>query len=365
MAPKCKYFGKCGGCTSQHIDYATQLENKKRLVQQGLGVDDIEVFSGASYEYRNRMDMIFNSKGIGFREKGRWYKIVDIDKCAISNNKLNKLIKEVREFFHNPDYFDIKKKTGTLKYAVIRTPSKSSSISFVLNSESRNISNAIELIKRFSEQTSADNIIITYASPASDLSVTDDYFVVKGKNYLQEEFCSMMFKYPVQGFFQNNSAMAQKMHMYVRKLLKRHNTKDKKLLDLYGGVGCFGIINSKLFKEVWIVEGNEESIEFANINVKDNKAENVFTQVLDAKQIKRLNIKPDFVITDPPRSGMSPKTIQYLKELNPEVIIYVSCNLNQLAKDIKKLNYQIKNAAVFDFFPQTPHVETITELQRV
>ena len=363
--PKCKYFGKCGGCATQHLEYELQLENKKKRLAQAIQFDDIQVFSGEEFFYRNRMDMIFTKKGIGFREKGSWKRMVDIKECVISNKRLNELITEVREFFGGIDPFDPKKHTGTYRYAVIRTPQNDSCISFVLNKDSTRCGEAVEKIKEFAQKTSANDILVTYIPAQTDQSIGSDYIVIKGSDMLSELFLGKTFKYSAQGFFQNNHEMAEKMHEYVHNLLKSYKATEANLLDLYGGVGTFGIINADLFKTVMTVESFEGCTVAANENIKLNNITNIESVCMDAKQLKRLNLpSPLYVITDPPRAGMHPKTIRQLLDIRPEVIVYISCNVKQLEKDLPKflMAYQLKSAAVFDLFPQTNHMESVVEL---
>jgi 23S rRNA (uracil-5-)-methyltransferase RumA len=366
--PKCRYFGKCGGCSAQHIYYQVQLENKQRLMADSvkLPVKDVAVFSGEPYAYRNRMDFIFHKKGLGFRKKGRWYEIVDIETCSISNARINELLAEVRKHFRNADHFDVKKKTGTFRYAVIRTPQEDSAVSFVLNPESSRLTDAVEKIKKFAENTTADNVVITYVPPDTDTSVSDEYFVVKGKDTLHETYQGMDFEYSVQGFFQNNHAMADQMVGYVKELLTKYTTQKQGLLDLYGGVGSFGIVCSDLFYSTTIVESVSQCIEAAKKNIKENGIKNAEAVLLDARYLKRLDIAPPiYVITDPPRSGMHPDTISALNRLKPKAIIYISCNIQQLGRDLPKFReYTVKSTAIFDLFPQTPHCEGVVELAR-
>jgi len=364
--PLCKQFGSCGGCSSQHIDYSIQLENKRKALAHAINFEDIKVFSDKEYYYRNRMDMIFHAKGIGFRKKGQWQNIVDVEKCVISNERLNILITEVRNFFKDADSFDLKRHTGTYRYVVIRTPDNDSSISFVLNEDSKNSSTAIEKIKEFSEKTTADNVIITYTPKESDMSISNEFFTVKGNDMIREKYLGREFLFPVQSFFQNNSVMAEKMHVYCNELLKKHDTKNATLLDLYAGVGTFGINNSNLFKQVTILENDKLSIRSAEENMKNNNIKNAKAVLLDAKHLGRLEFqKPLLIIMDPPRSGMHPKTIEQLNLLKPEFMIYISCNVEQLGKDLPKFkDYEIKSAALFDLFPQTVHSEAIVELSK-
>jgi len=358
----CPYFGSCGGCSYQNIPYQEQVEKKKELLISSIGFDEVKVFTHKPYFYRSRMDFVFHQNGLGLREKGKWWKVVDIEKCVIACEGINDMLKEVRSFFKSIDAFDLRKKYGTFRYAVMRLTKHDGSISFVLNKESKNLEKACEDIRKFSEQTSAKNIVITFVPPNRDVSVSEDFEVVKGNAYLEEEFLSKKFRYPIQGFFQNNRELAEKMHEYCRSLLESHKTQT--LIDLYGGVGTFGIINADLFEKVYVVENYKPSIELAKENAKLNNAKNVLCFAEDAKNLKKIGIeKPCALLADPPRAGIHPKAIEYINKTKPEIFIYVSCNLRQLAHDIKILSeFEIKSAALFDFFPQTPHAEAVVEM---
>ena len=364
--PLCPYFGSCGGCSAQHLDYSLQLENKRKALAQAINSQEIQVFSGQEYSYRNRMDFVFHPRGLGLRERGKWYSIVDIQKCVISNELINKLLQEVRNYFVNVDAFDIRKHSGTFRYAVIRATSiQDSSISFVLNDDSSRLGEAIERIRQFSSQSTARNIMVVSVPAQTDVSVSNDSTTIKGTEYLQEQLMGKTFYFPIQGFFQNNSAMAEKMQEYVNSLFQKYPPSSAHLLDLYGGVGTFGIINAHLFSGMTIVDLGS-SIEAATKNLELNNIQHGTALNLDAMQLKKVSLpKPLFVITDPPRTGMHPKTIDQLNLLQPEVIIYISCNVAQLAKELPKLkNYTLKSAALFDLFPQTNHSEAVVELVR-
>lgn len=371
--PLCQYFGQCGGCSSQHIDYEIQLDNKRKQLAHSIGVEadstdltsSIQVFSDKDYYYRNRMDMMFTPRGIGLRKKGDWRNCIDIEKCVIANEKLNNLIKEIRQNFQNVDFFDVKKNQGTYRYVVLRTPGNTSSVSFVLNEDSTKTGDAIDKIKHYAKTSSAENIIVTYVPKQTDMSISEEFFVVKGTDMLTENYLNKEFTYSVQGFFQNNTAMAEKMHEYVHTLCKKHESKSLTLLDLYAGVGTFGINNCEFFKNLFIIESDKHCIAAAKINIAKNKIQNAEIIEMDAMQLKKVELsdKDLFVITDPPRSGMHPKTIDQLNKLRPKVIIYISCNIEQLGKDLPKFkDYELLSSAMFDLFPHTPHVEAIVEL---
>jgi tRNA (uracil-5-)-methyltransferase len=373
IIPLCPYFHKCGGCSCQHISYETQLRNKAQQVKHLIGVETVDVFSDSEYGYRNRMDMIFHQGGLGFRKNGDWKVIVDIERCAISNPHLNVLLDELRLFFmkqiklNRIDVFDPIKKNGTFRYAVIRTPSKSDAITFVLNQDSTKISEAITIIEEFAKLTTAQNVLVAYVPANTDQSISEEYFVIKGEDMLKEQLCDKEFLYHSQGFFQNNTKMAEKMLNYVKLLLQKYETKNYHLLDLYGGVGTFGIVCNELFRSTIVVEDFAGSIDIAKKNILLNAQKNMSAVVKDAMYLHNVKLPdPLMVITDPPRSGMHQKTIATLLKLEPAVIIYVSCNPKQLARELVqfKTRYTIVSTSMFDLFPQTNHMEVVVELVR-
>jgi 23S rRNA (uracil-5-)-methyltransferase RumA len=368
----CQYFGKCGGCSGQHISYDLQLSGKKEradflLKKAGCAVE-IGVHAGMPFGYRNRMDFIFHKAGLGLRKRSQWDEIVDIAACPIANEKINLLLGEVRAFHAQSRFevFDIRKQEGTVKYCVIRASDRSS-LSFVMNDESTRLASQVELVRSFAVQTSADVVVVTYVGRKQDVSVSSEFFPVKGEPILSVGFGDVVLDYAVQGFFQNNTEMAIRMVGECRKLLGKYATKDAVLLDLFGGVGTFGVSLGSLFREVLVVESVPESIACAKDNLARNRV-NGSAVVLDAARIRTLSVPDPFIaIVDPPRTGMDKKTIGWLLEKKPAAIIYISCNPEELAKELPSFmgEYRIVSANLFDLFPQTPHIELMVELQRV
>lgn len=362
---KCPYFGRCGGCAFQDIPYPQQVEDKTRILAETLKTKEIEVFTGPPYHYRQRMDFVFHSGGLGLREKGRWYQIVDIEKCLIANQALNQLMTEIRDFFREVDVFDLRKKVGTFRYAVIRTPPSDSSISIVLNEASSRRQEAREIIKEFAARTTARNVLITYVPPNRDVSVSEEYEIIKGTDFLREELLGQTFEYPIQGFFQNNHLLTEKLQRYCRELLlEKNQSSPAYLLDLYAGVGTFGLLNADLFRKVILVENHPPSLEAARRNIAANNHGNIEPLLHDAKYLKNILLpQPLVVIADPPRSGVHPRALKYLNRIKPQRILYVSCNIRQLRTDLALLdNFRVQRVALFDFFPHTPHIEAVVEL---
>ncbi len=351
----CPLFGACGGCTLQHLDYNIQVESKRKALVDAVGLAEVAVYPSKEFSYRNRMEFLLGSNGLGLRKRGKPGEIVAVQNCPIVEDNLNQSLSEVFEFC-SPEL------KGALRGVVIRGSGGATSVSFVLNKASSRLREAAEAIRGF--KGTSTNILGTYASGESNYS--EEYFIIRGTDMLKSVVLGKEFIYHVQGFFQNNTAMAEAMQGYCKKLITANNTRGSHLLDLYSGVGVFGVTNSEFFNKVTMVESAGLSVGCARLNIKANVSNNISVFKLDSSQIGRLKLPEGlWVITDPPRTSMDMKTINQLKRLKPNHIIYVSCNLEQLRKDIKKFKeFSVKSAALFDFFPQTPHCESVVELLR-
>src|SRR3989338_6974554 len=309
--PLCSYFRTCGGCNLQHIDYALQLEKKRRQVERLLGVETVEVFSGPEYFYRNRIDFVWGRQGLGMRSAQKSTMIVPVERCVIGSAGINQLTQEVNQFFNHIDL----REWQAIKGCVIRESRKGeSSITFEIDDDSKFVARGFEKIRAFCEHTNAQSVLVKVGDKEEDVEA------VKGTEFLSEVLCGKEFHYSSLWFFQNNPIVAEKMLMYSREILSSYETKKGQLLDLYGGVGTLGIVNADLFGEVLIVENSKSSIAAAKKNIEANKTNNVEAFALDATQIERLKLKkPLFVICDPPRSGMAPKVITILNSLKPDM----------------------------------------------
>jgi 23S rRNA (uracil-5-)-methyltransferase RumA len=366
MDPRCPLFGACGGCASQDVPYPEQVERKRKILAEAVGFPDVEVFSGEPWAYRNRMDFVFHPGGLGLRARRRWWQIVDVPECPIAEPAVNALLREVRDRFADADVFDLRRKTGTFRYAVARATREETSLSFVLNSESPRLGEAMDRVRTYAPSSRATHVVAAPVPPNSDRSVADRCEVLKGTDRLTERLFGRTFRFPIQGFFQNNRAMAERMLAYVRGLLEGRPTREGCLLDLYSGVGTFGVTLGDLFGETVLVESVAPAIEAAKENLALNGLPNARAVALDARDLGKVPLgTPLAVVTDPPRAGMHPRTLERLNVLDPEILLYVSCNVSRLAEEVRQFpRHRIERAALFDLFPQTPHLEAIVSLRR-
>ena len=318
------------------------------------------------------MDFIFHENGLGLRKKGDWKHIVGIETCPIANAGVNKLLQEARKWFldnkEKLSVFDVRRQSGVLKYCVVRSSVNmpSSTVSFVMNEDERAYAEHIVLVEGFAKMSSAENVVVTRVSKKSDMSVSEDFFPVKGDGILKERIAGSVLSYAVQGFFQNNPVMAEQMVIAAGKIFESYETGNAILLDLFGGVGTFGIPLASMFRKLVILESGKGSVDCAKMNILENgvNGEVIFADAASLHKFELPGLL--FVLVDPPRTGLPKKTIAFLLTRMPEVVVYVSCNPEELFRELPLFMpaYDIRSVRLFDLFPQTLHTEVMVELRK-
>jgi tRNA/tmRNA/rRNA uracil-C5-methylase (TrmA/RlmC/RlmD family) len=311
--PLCRYYGRCGGCSYQHIDYAHQLKIKQKQVEEAFlrigGISRPEVSaiiaSPAIYAYRGKAQLhaakTVEGFQLGFMDISGG-KIVGIERCEIMDETINKQIQQLRT---------------------------KGDISFYDDD-------------------------LTFWSGSPDNSHEAIVRVVKGREFLV----------PRTGFFQANLYLTARMVDTVCSLVaaKKRGT----ILDACCGSGLFSIFLAPYADRMIGVEINENSVRYARLNAKRLGAQNTeficgnIEDVLHDMAGRRDAV--DLIILDPPRTGLSKATLAALSGLNPQDIIYISCNPATQARDVKLLSghgYSLQSLQPLDMFPQTDHIETV------
>lgn len=330
--PKCKYYYECGGCHISNMDYKEQLlykENRvKDIFKRYLNKDiDISVIdSDNKYGYRNKITLQVKDGNIGLY-KNRSKNIVEIDKCLLVSDKINKVINNLRNY-------DLSR----VNSIVI----KESNNEVMLYVDGKIDNNIIDM--------DVDTIIIN-----------DN--VIKGGGYIVQDISGLKYKVSSKSFYQVNNNVVRKL--YDRVVEYADLNKDDKVIDLYCGTGTIGIYLSKYCKEVLGIEISDSSIKDANNNIKLNNIDNVKFIKGDVGKIISNKYQASIVIVDPPRSGLDKNTRKGLLEILPKKIIYVSCDTMTLVRDLKDLlnKYKLVNISIADMFPQTYHVECVCVLK--
>ncbi|MBO8175225.1 MAG: 23S rRNA (uracil(1939)-C(5))-methyltransferase RlmD [Thermococcus sp.] len=354
VEPKCKYFGKCGGCVLQHLPYEEQIKFKGEKLEKILGFH-IEVLpSPKIYGHRNRIDVVISTRGIGFRRRGTWWNVVEIERCEVFGDKSERALKALREFMEdfNLEPWDLEKSKGFMRYIVMREGKFTGE--FMVNLVTNDGFLPEEVLEYFDF---ADSIYWSINSSKSDVSYGEPK-KFWGSEFIREKLDDVVYLIHPNSFFQTNSYQAVTL---VKKVAEF--AEGEKVLDLYSGVGTFGIYLAKRGFKVEGIEINPFAVEMAKKNAEINNVDARF-YVGEDKDVENLK-EYDTLIVDPPRAGLHPKLTQKILKDKPETIVYVSCNPKTLSKNLEELKriYKIEETIGLDMFPHTPHIEVVTKLK--
>lgn len=336
VKPKCPYFDICGGCTLQSISYEDTINYKYNKVKNLFKKSDIEINpeiirNPSPYNYRNKISLKVVDKRTGFYEEST-HNIVEINECIIASPAINKTISLISEF-------NIINGNITIR---------------------SNKNNEILIILESSDKLNIDINYLKSQIKLVGIVINNETFY--GDNFLIENNNDYFYKISYDSFFQVNPYVASILFNEVSKRINEEDT----VLDLYCGVGTLSL-NATCAKEVIGVEIVENAILNAIFNAHINKIDNVKFILNDStKAVSKLNKKFTKVIVDPPRSGLTKTIIDNILSINPEEIIYVSCDPATLVRDVLLFidKYNIKKAIIFDMFSYTYHVETMIVLKR-
>ncbi len=352
----CPYYGVCGGCQLQHIEYTAQLESKEEILRETLSrigkIRDLNLMdsvpSGQEFGYRVRVQFKVKNGRMGFF---RWNEreVVDIDHCPIAHPRINDLIEPLKEC-------------------------------------AKHIRELQEIHVTYSPHE--DGFLVKFITPTEIdrgflISLKEDYLPKEvfgvgdysrlrtilnrrywiGKEYLFFKVGDWTYRVSADSFFQVNHTLWDR---FIDAVVSE--VSYRKALELYCGVGFFTI---PLSEKGNFIEGSDSSgsaIDDAEYNAKVNGRDNVVFVKSDAyRHLKsRGGEVLDLVVLDPPRSGLDGKELDLLVKNKPERIIYVSCNPSTLARDLKGLiknGYLLEGVKLIDMFPQTYHIESVSYLR--
>lgn len=378
----CPHFGVCGGCSSQNLTYEKQLELLSDEVCELFEDKDIPMGmylgvkgSENTWEYRNKMEFTFGDleKGgeltLGMHMKGKSFGVLTVDNCMIVDEDFRKVLTVTVEYFRkqNLSYYRVMKREGYLRHLVVRKASNTGELMVNLVTTTQidfDLSGYTELLKSQTYKGKLVSVLHTENDSFSDAVVPEKVNILYGRDYIIEELLDLKFKISPFSFFQTNSRGAESLYSIVRDFMG--NGDNKVVFDLYCGTGTIGQIAAHNAKKVIGLELIEEAVEAAKENAKLNGLDNCEFIAGDvAETIKKVKVKPDIIILDPPRSGVSPKALDYVIKFNAKEIIYVSCNPKTMVDNLETLlaaGYKVEKSKVKDMFPNTPHAETVVRL---
>lgn len=380
--PLCPHFDLCGGCVWQHWQYKGQLKEKtnhvKRaiksqgfdpnLVQDAIGMDE-------PWHYRNKMEFTFAPDGsLGLHEQGNFRRIISLETCLIAGKKMVEAAMEVAQWAKEHQLTGYNKDTheGLLRHLMVRESFATGEIMLALFATEAPVKNlskvASDLINRITAKfPEVKSLLWLENRDWADRTQSEKTHILSGRDFIYDELSGFRYRIWFDTFFQTNPPQAQKLVDLAIEM--GQPKKDEKMIDLFCGVGTFSLPFATRVKELSGIEIVETSIESAKRNANDNQISNTHFLARDARhgidEIIELYGQPELLLLDPPRSGAGGKVMRKIGRAKPERIVYVSCNPDTFATDLKELlpyGYTLKNVQPVDLFPHTVHVECVALL---
>lgn len=395
MKPRCPYFGTCGGCQLQHLSYEDQLEQKTGMVREEMekeGLEGIKVEPALGMEdpwfYRNKIQFPIREQNnhlqMGYF-KQRTHEVVNIKECYIQDPFLTEIAQIAREIFEERGLsaYDEKTGKGLLRHFIGRSGFRTNEIllGIVINGKGlpAGFTVADEIKKRerlmhrlvarhqdyprFEDRVRIVGIVQNVNTARSNVIMGKYNTTLMGIPFLREKLGRFSFKVGLLSFFQVNPIQAVKLYDLVKDFAELSGTET--VVDAYAGIGAIAFWLADKAAEVTGIEEREEAARDARQNIELNKLSRV---KMEAGMIEKvLPKKADVVILDPPRGGCSEQALKRVIKASPKRVVYVSCNPQTMARDLKILskdNYQIEIVKPVDMFPQTEHVEAVAKLSR-
>ena len=369
----CSVSNDCGGCCYTGIPYDKTLEIKEKKVNELFkGIYTTKRIVGMFHpiNYRNKVHGVVGSGAGGsvitgcYREES--HDIIPVDYCMIQDKKADEIISTLRELFSSFRYRPYNEDTGNgfMRHVLIRRGFSTDEIMVVLvtsNVEFPSKNNFIaELLKL---HPGIITIIQNINNYNTSMVLGKKNIVLHGKGYIEDILCKNRFRIGPDSFYQINPSQTEKL--YKAAINGASISKDDVVFDAYCGIGTIGITAAKHCKSVIGVELNPNAVKDAKINAKINGINNIDFVCQDATEFLSENagkIKADVIIMDPPRSGSTEVFLSSVLKVNPSRVVYISCNPETQARDIKTLikgGYRITDMETYDMFPYTDNIENV------
>jgi len=379
----CRHFGTCGGCRFQDLAYAAQIAAKEQQVRDALvrigriAEPPLEpiVPAASIYGYRNKLEYSFTAgeEGVelGFHRAGRWDEVVGIEECLLTTDLGNAIRLAVRGWAREErlDAYDQATGSGYLRHLVFREGRNTGQVLVMLVTapgERFETGYLVDVLRRFPAVRSIHWAINDKPAERTNLPTA----LLFGDEAIEEEILGLRFRLRPGAFLQTNTEMAERLYELAREFAGMKG--DENVFDLYCGTGTIGLALAGQARAVWGLEISEEAIACAIENAELNGIGNAHFFAGNVGQtVEELVVEagaPDVVVVDPPRAGLAGKALRRTGGLGADRIVYVSCNPTTLASDVKVLSeefgYTLRRCRPVDMFPHTPHVESVSLLER-
>lgn len=372
----CPVYKKCGGCQYQGVPYREQLKTKEKQVRKLLSsyctVHPI-IGMETPYHYRNKVHAVFDHDRRGNAFSGVYQKgthqVVPVECCMIEDQKADEIIGTIRGMLKSFKIrtYDEDTGYGLLRHVLIRRGFASGEIMVVLVTASPIFPSKNNFVKALRKvHPEITTIIQNINGRGTSMVLGERENVLYGKGFIFDTLCGNTFRISSKSFYQVNPVQTEKL--YGKAIELAGLTGKETVIDAYCGIGTIGLIAAKNAGQVIGVEANKAAVRDAISNAKMNNAKNIRLYCADAGEfMAEQGMKVDVVIMDPPRSGSDETFLKCLVKTKPRKVVYVSCNPETLARDLKYLvkhGYEAKGVWPVDCFAWTDHVETCVLLSR-
>ncbi len=373
----CPYYGKCGGCDTRHMSYEEELRFKLDRVNAALchigkqRVQAQEILGSEQIRaYRNKaIFAVANENGtpaFGFYRE-RSHELISVENCFLQSELSCRCAEAVTEFLRAEDLspYDEKSGRGTVRHVfcrqALKTPDAVLCITSAKGFGTKTEALIAHLRARCPELT---GIVLNINKSKSNTVLSGDFYTLWGNPILHDQLCGLEFEIAPQAFFQINPPQAERL--YEKAAAYAAAGPEDLVFDLYCGAGTISLRMAKDAGKVIGAEVVPEAVENAGENAKRNGIHNAEFLCGDAgeaaKALAARGLRPKIVVVDPPRKGMSEEAVKAVASMEPERVVYVSCNPATLARDILRfegLGYSLQEVTAVDMFPRTCHVECV------
>lgn len=391
----CPVAGKCGGCQYVGVPYEEQLTKKQKYVEQLLkGFGKVQPIIGMEQPeyYRNKVHAVYEfqkDKGIvsGIYQENS-HDVVSVDSCLLENQKADAIIVSIRELAKSFKIKTYNEDTGygLLRHVLVRVGHATGQIMVVLVLGSPILPSKKNFVSALCKlHPEITTIVVNVNNKRTSMVLGDKEQVVYGKGYIEDVLCGRTFRISPKSFYQVNSVQTEKL--YCKAIEYAGLSGKETVIDAYCGIGTIGLAAASEAKNVIGVELNKDAVRDAVTNAKINQIKNADFYQNDAGrfmvQLAQAGTPVDVVFMDPPRSGSTEEFMDALLRLNPSRIVYISCNPDTLARDLKYLTgggkgkkagygkdkgngmgngYRVMEITPVDMFPFTECIESVVLL---
>lgn len=380
ISAPCDHFETCGGCTWQDLVYEDQLRFKQKQVAAclerigGLEATQVEQIIGSAevFHYRNKMEFSFHAGDdggftLGLHRRGHFDEIFHLDYCHLQSDEANRIVRWFQDYVAGEriPVYDVTQHTGYMRFLVIREARRTGQIMVNIVTNYGEMPKRKQLVEEFTgEFNRVSTIVHNQNGQKSNIATGETEDILFGLGYIEEQLFDCTFRIRANSFFQTNSLQTETLYRTAFDMLEPQRTD--RVLDLYCGTGSIGILLSRYVSSVVGVELVEDAITAARENALCNNVSNAMFTCTDAKDFLREaeHREDEFnvVVIDPPRAGLHPKALRRLLRMNPEKILYISCNpatFSRDAREITEAGYSLPRLQPVDMFPHTMHIEVV------